>query len=264
MLVNIILYFLLFFLGICLGSFINVLVSRIQKEEKVGSSKSHCDHCHQKLAIRDLVPIISFLWLRGKCRYCHQKISIEHLVVELVMGLLLVIGLYHIASPFYLAQLSDWLYLVYYIVVMVLLLLIFLYDAKYQYILDQFSYPLIILGLISAFIWSNQWPWTLLAALVGGFWFLAQYYLSRGQWVGAGDIFLGIAMGLLVGWPWIFMALGIAYILGAIVSIYLLAARKAQWQSKMAFGPFLVIGTWLVLLWGEQIWQKYWQLIINL
>ncbi|PJA92731.1 MAG: hypothetical protein CO133_01610, partial [Candidatus Komeilibacteria bacterium CG_4_9_14_3_um_filter_37_5] len=207
MLLNIFLYFFLFILGASLGSFINVIVSRTAKEEKIVSTKSHSDCCGVLLKPWELIPIFSYLWQRGKCRSCRHRISSEHLVVETVVGLLFIIGLWQIAQPFYLASYQDWLYLLYYLAVVVFLVMIFLYDAKYQYILDQFSYPLIGLGVLNVIIFSDQWQLSLMAGLIGGAWFYGQYLLSRGQWVGAGDIFLGVAMGLLLGWPWIILAL---------------------------------------------------------
>ena len=139
----------------------------------------------------------------------------------------------------------------------VFLIVIFVYDLKYYLILDKVIIPAIIFSfIVNLFLGQNIWQ-MLLAAVVGGGFFLAQFVLSKGRWIGGGDIRLGALMGILLGWKLGLIALIAAYLFGSIVSIILLLKKKATRKSAIPFGPFLVIGTIIAIFYGNQILEWY-------
>lgn len=246
----------LFCLGAIFGSFANVLVDRGQKGKSLWG-RSHCDSCKKKLAWSDNIPVLSFLLLRGKCKYCRKKLSWQYPLVETGMGLLFVlIG--------YFGPLMNCMGMTFLLLVGFLLAVIFVWDLKYLIIPDQ----LIVTGLILTFcyyliLWMGVGvkldfvPMTFLDSLAGamivsGF-FAALFYISSGRWIGGGDVKIGFWLGFLVGWKMTYFLLLIAYVLGGIVAILLIINKSREMKSKIAFGPFLVVATMVVLLFGQRI-----------
>jgi prepilin signal peptidase PulO-like enzyme (type II secretory pathway) len=150
----IVLYVLIFFiLGTIVGSFANVLVERTIQQYTL-SGRSHCDHCHKQLKSFDLIPIFSYISLRGKCRYCHQKISIQHFVFEITYGVVftvtylliqndLFLANSYLHNPYSLPYLSNLFILIFYLIILSGLLALFVSDLKYYLLLDRIVYPLI-------------------------------------------------------------------------------------------------------------------------
>ena len=141
--------------------------------------------------------------------------------------------------------------------------MIFIYDFLYQEIPDHLTFPGIGFAFGFAIFYDKHWPLVVLAAAVGAGVFLIQYLVSRGEWIGAGDIRLGAFMGLVVGWPGIVAGLLGGYVLGAIVGILLLAGGKANMKSVLPFGTFLTVATFVVMLWGEQIINWYVKIVLG-
>jgi len=140
------------------------------------------------------------------------------------------------------------------------LLIIFVYDLRYYLILDQVIIPAVIIAFgANLFLGYSIWS-MLLAALVGGGFFWLQFIISRGRWIGGGDIRLGVLMGILLAWPQILTALFIAYILGSAISIFLLLRQRRDWGDKVPFGTFLTLATLLTMLYHGQLINWYWSL----
>ena len=136
----------------------------------------------------------------------------------------------------------------------VYLVLIFLYDLKYQEIWDRFTLiPAGVLFVISLFFKWHSWFDMLIGVLIGAGFFLLQYLVSKGKWIGGGDIRLGALMGIILGWQNTILALFLAYLIGAIVGLGLIIAKKKNRDSAVPFGTFLVIGTFVAMFWGERI-----------
>ena len=206
------------------------------------------------LAWEDLIPLASFLLLRGKCRYCEKPISWQYPLVELATGLLFV--------ALFIFGLSFFTY-----IIASLLILIFVYDLKHFIIPDKFVYPAI--GITFAFgIWNLEFgisaplAQSILAAIGAPLFFFAIYALSRGAAMGFGDVKLAFFMGLFLGWPNILVALFSAFFLGALVGIFLVLSRKKEWKSQVPFGPFLIAGTFFALFWGENVIRWYLNMIL--
>lgn len=213
-----------------------------------------CVHCGCQLTWSENIPLLSFILLHGKCRTCHKRIPADYFVVEFATPLLLVFAAsadlaYGISNP-----LHIWRDLFF----VALLVVVFVYDAKYYLILTRVVYGGAIVGFLINYFALHISPVNMLVgALAGAGFFWAQYVLSHGRWIGGGDVRLGFMMGVLLGWPNILVALFMAYVLGAVVSLGLLALRKKTLKSQLPFGTFLALGTFVALLWGSQIIHWY-------
>jgi prepilin signal peptidase PulO-like enzyme (type II secretory pathway) len=237
----------IFLLGLAVGSFLNCIIYRLEKNESFLKGRSYCPNCHHTLAWQDLIPIFSFLILRGKCRYCGKKISLQYPLVELSTGILFVL-IFNVAA-------FD-LRTIYYLIISCFLVIIFIYDLKHYIIPDKVIYPAIALTSIFNFKFLI-FKYSILSAFGSAAFFLLIFSISRGKWLGFGDVKLGFLMGLFLGFPKILVALFFAYLIGAIIGIGLVLAKKKTLKSEVPFGPFLVTGTFIALFWGNQLINWY-------
>jgi len=254
-------YIFIFLLGLAVGSFLNCVIYRLEKNENFLKGRSHCPHCKHILSWQDLIPIFSFLILKGKCRYCHQKISWQYPLVELATGILFVLVSQSTINNQQLTLFSI-LNLCYLLFVSCLLLIVFVYDLKHYIIPDKVIYPAIILTLIFnfKFLIFNQpliFKNATLSALGATIFFLLIFFISRGKWLGFGDVKLAFFMGLFLGFPKILVALFFAYLIGAIIGIGLVLIGKKTLKSEVPFGPFLVTGIFFALFWSNQLINWY-------
>jgi len=240
-------YLIIFVFGACIGSFLNCVIYRMRvsgrprREASFLRGKSFCPKCNHKLKWYDLIPILSFIGLRARCRYCRKKISWQYPLVEISTGLIFLLFIIY-----YLSFIS-FLYLA---IISCFLIIIFVYDLKHYIIPDEIIYPAIGIALIFNF-------GSILSAVgAGGFFFLL-WLISRGKWMGFGDVKLGFLMGLLLGFPNILVALFLAFLLGAVVGLGLIFAGKKKLKSQLPFGPFLVTGTFIALFWAQAIIKWY-------
>jgi len=214
-----------FLVGLCVGSFINMLVYRTAKNEGIGG-RSLCDCCKKQLNWYDNIPVFSWLALRGKSRCCGKKLSVSYPIVELITGILFVLNYYYIGY-----------------ILIFLLVYAATFDALYMYLPDWSTYTLIAIGLLFGHHFYS-------AIGASGFLFLI-YLLSKKKGMGLGDVFLAIFMGLFLGWPKIIVAFYCAFIIGALFSVVLMLLKKKKFRSEIAFGPFLILGTILAWWWGD-------------
>lgn len=254
--------FFIFLLGLAIGSFLNCLVWRLKNGESWRVGHSHCPHCRHTLRWYELIPVVSFFWQKGRCNYCGQSISWQYPLVELATAGLFLLAYWQI--PAGLAGAAGALFLLRHWFFVSILLTIFVFDLRYYLIPDQLSLSAIIIAfftipLISAAPIFNWHVYALgfISGIIGGGFFLLQYLISKGKWIGAGDIRLGILMGFLLGWQGLLLALSIAYVVGALVGLILVASKQKQWQSAVPFGPFLAGATIIILLFGQEILAFY-------
>lgn len=237
-----------FVFGAAIGSFCNVVIYRLRAGDSPLRGRSYCPHCKHQLSSNDLVPLFSYVILRGRCRYCKGSISAQYPLVELAMA---------IAAMALVLHFGIGLSTVLGIALTAFLLVIFVYDLRYQLILDRVSVPAMAIALL--FSWSLGRP--LLSSLVGGIlgagFFLLQYLASRGKWIGGGDIRLGAVLGLAVGWPLIAVNLVLAYLSGALIAIALIVFRRRTWSSMVPFGTFLSLSGFVTILWGTAMLEWY-------
>lgn len=243
---------MVFVAGTVVGSFLNVVILRTRAKTSVADGRSKCMGCQTALSPRDLVPVLSFCALRGKCRSCKVPISIQYPLVELSAGVL-----------FVLAFLNDGLGLSFVrdITFVSTLIVIFVFDLRYMEIPDRFTVPAMAFALLANLYLGFAWSSLVLGAIAAGGFFLMQYVLSKGKWIGGGDIRLGVLMGLMLGLPSTVAALFVAYVVGAVYAGWLLATKRASAESQVPFGTFLAVATVVVMLVGDQIVGWYLGLI---
>lgn len=243
---------LIFVAGTAVGSFLNVVILRTRVKTSVADGRSKCMSCQTKLTPRDLVPVLSFCALRGKCRSCKVPISIQYPLVELSAGVL-----------FVLAFLNDGLGLSFVrdAAFISTLITIFVFDLRYMEIPDRFTLPAMVFALVANLYLGVGFVSLLLGAIVAGGFFLAQFVLSKGRWIGGGDIRLGALMGLMLGLPNAVAALFVAYVVGAIYAAWLLATKRANAESQVPFGTFLAVATVVAMFFGDGIVGWYLGLI---
>ena len=275
---EIIFYTGFFVFGLIIGSFLNAVIYRIWAKRSFLKGRSFCPYCKHPLSWKDLIPLLSFLILRGKCRYCRKPISWQYPLVEISAGLLFVFSWSYIITEnnflsfnflppngelFSVLSLQNLLAVFYLLIVSSLLLVIFVYDLKHYIIPDQIIYPAIIIAGIFSFLplpeGFNKFSF-LSAVLAAGF-FLAIVLISRGKWMGMGDVKLAFFMGLFLGFPKILPALFLSFLIGAIIGTGLILAKKKTLKSEVPFGPFLIIGTFIALFWGKIIIDWYLNLL---
>lgn len=259
-----ILYLYIFVFGLIVGSFLNCLIWRLHTGEGLWD-RSHCPKCNQKIAWYDNIPVLSYLLLGAKCRHCNKNISWQYPVVELATGLLFVMSYYlnleslitnnglnfiiH-DSKFMIQQLESFF-------IIAVMIIIFIYDLRWYLILDKITIPSIIIIFITNLVLGVSWSIMLLAMVVGGGFFLLQFVVSRGKWIGGGDIRLGALMGVILGWPNILAALMISYVIGSVIGIGLMMFGKKKWSSEVPMGVFLTTGTLIVMFYGGKLISWY-------
>jgi len=258
-------FFLIFIFGLIVGSFLNCIIYRLEVGGSFLKGRSYCPNCKHILSWKDLIPIFSFLILRGKCRYCQKPISLQYPLVELATGILFVSTTYNLQ----LITLQHLLIISYQLLVVSCLVIVFVYDLKHYIIPDKIIYPAIGIAFlyqlfrILNFGHLNLFRiWDLGFGVLPSLFFLAIIIFSREKWLGFGDFKLAILIGLILGWPKILVALFFAFFTGAIVGLILIALAKKTLKSEIPFGPFLVIGTFLATFFGEKIIDFYLNLFL--
>ncbi len=240
-----------FVLGSCVGSFLNVVVYRLNHGLSPLKGRSFCPKCKKKILWRDNLPLFSFLLLKGRCRSCHSPISWQYPLVELATGSLTLLMVYF--SFLYLG--ASWLGVIYYLLITYALIALFVSDFLYQTIPDEIVYSATALALLWS-VFAHQWP-SLLAGVGAAGFFLLLAVVTRGKGMGMGDVKLAGLMGLFLGFPEIVVALALAFLTGAFAGVILILIGKKRFGEHIPFGPFLVNATWISLFWGLAIWQFY-------
>lgn len=230
--------------GLVLGSFGNVLIARVPHGKSIGG-RSACPGCNRTLRVVELMPVVSFLLQRGKCRGCGMRISWQYPLVELAAACLFLAAALLETSVLASVGLGIGLWGA---------LLVAVVDLRTQTIPDIFTL-LVFLGALLRWLPQGVIPW--LPALVGLAFFGLQWLLSRGRWVGSGDMLLAAALGALVGtWQLLVLLLFIAYILGALTASILLLRKQRRLAEHIAFGPFLVAALSITILWGRPLLER--------
>lgn len=257
-------------LGLIFGSFIDALVWRIHEQSQISKKKkatvpreltmlhgrSMCPNCRHTLAPMDLIPVLSWVMLRGKCRYCKKSIPWQIPVIELTTAALFVLSYLWWPVSMHglgLMQFCFWLaFLVGFVALTV-------YDLKWYILPNRIVYPLIGLAILEAVIslafFHSGWLLALgsvWGVLIASGIFYVLYQVSDGAWIGGGDVKLGVVLGIFLGGPLMsFMLLFLASVLGTLVSIPLLAVGRAKRSTLIPFGPFLIIATVILELFGS-------------
>jgi len=246
---------IIFVLGLCFGSFVNMLVYRTAVDYKLenkkfkvkGEKRSFCDYCGRQLKWYENIPVFSWLFLRGKTKCCHKKLPLSYPVVELMMAILFVVFVF-IGRP----QESP---LQFSLGLLIIIFLVFsaVFDLKYMILPDFSSIILIIISFLILLINKENIFLFILIALISSGFLLILNLITKGKGMGMGDVKLAIFMGLFLGYPKIILAFYVAFIVGAIVGLILMIFKKAKKKSQISFGPFLILGILVAWWWGEKI-----------
>lgn len=239
----------LFFFGLFFGSFLNVVADRLWNGESIVKGRSHCEKCHKPLSWFELIPVVSFLLQKGKCRQCHTKLSWWYPFSELVTG-----GAFAVVGVTFSPLMP--LHLFFMLSITACLLVIFFADWKYGIIPFPVVVVALLLSLLSLFLTTDQLLPHVLAGIGSGGFFLLIFLLTKGRGMGFGDVVYAFFMGILLGFPAILLGLYIAFLVGAVVSLALVALKKKKLHGDtIPFGPFLVFGTFILLVWGLPLIQ---------
>ena len=247
--------FFLFLLGLLVGSFLNVVIFRMEREESFVGGRSRCLACGTELHWYDNIPLVSFLMLRGQCRFCKKRLSWQYPLVELVTGFLF-------ASTVLIGQwYSGWLYLA----VMAVLIssicfavLITVYDLRFSLIPEVFLWGMNVSAfcyLLLHWVTGTELPGVFLpnvgssllgAVLAGGFFFILVFF-SKETWMGWGDVWLGLWGGMLLGLPLVQVFITLSFSLGAVVGLSLIFLRKKTLKTQIPFAPYILVSGFLLL-----------------
>ncbi len=284
---------ILFILGLVLGSFLNVIAVRYRPDGEIFGPKtiggrSRCPVCHKQLSWYELVPLVSYVLLGARCRHCKHLIAVHYPLVEIFSGLALLLPFllferWHVQTlilggvntAWFLPLAGVW------VVAALLLLLLALIDARWSIIPDSLNIAIAVLGAVKITIIILLNPFNggvgsflgsfamivgladavllnhIVAALAGALFFTAIIIWTRGEGMGWGDVKLAAALGLLLGYPDIIFALASAFFLGALYGIFTMLTRKKTIKEAVPFGPFIVLGAVVLVLWGERFLAWY-------
>ncbi len=241
-----------FIIGLAVGSFLNCLLYRLPKRKSI-LGRSYCPNCLHPLSLLDLIPIFSFLFLGGRCRYCRAKISLQYPLVELITGLLFLFAFIQLSYEFPVYNLRFIIFLLRNWFFISVLIFVFIYDLKYMLIEDIIVIPSIIVIFFLNLLGKIPFSLIFLGGITGLGFFLIQYILTQKKGIGEGDLRLGLLLGINFGWPKILIVLFISYLIGGFVALILLISGQKKLNSKIPFGPFLVIGSLISLFFDKII-----------
>ena len=237
-------------LGLCIGSFLNVCIYRIPREESISFPPSHCTSCGYRLKVKDLIPVLSYIFLRGRCRQCKEHISLQYPLIELTNALL------YICVYLKFGLSID---TIKYIIFVSLLLVIAVIDFKTTDVWTSttlFGLVVGILFIIIHWITSRKFP---VDNIIGGaigflvIWLIVKLTAGMGE----GDIDIALICGLFLGSKGAVITLFAGIVLGGLGGAIFLIRKKKSGKDEMAFGPYLAMGAFIAMMWGERIIDWY-------
>jgi prepilin signal peptidase PulO-like enzyme (type II secretory pathway) len=244
-----------FVFGLIIGSFLNVVILRLNTGRSIVHGGSRCARCDKALRWYELVPVFSFLALRGRCARCKQAISFQYPIVELVTAISFVVLFSRFVLPAFFS-ITAWFAFAWMLAVASLLIVIFVYDLRHKIIPDMAVYPLIVLGVIGIL-----WKWAMVSgylpgtALVGGVLvalpFFCLWFFSKGRLLGFGDVKLALALAWILGVQYSISSFVLSFWIGGIVGLFLIAlSHKYRMKSEIPFAPFLIAGAAVAVIGG--------------
>lgn len=250
------LYLIVIFLfGTFIGSFLGVIIDRLPRGESIARGRSYCESCKKKLTAIDLIPVVSFLFLRGRCRYCGKKLSLFYPTIEVITGLLFVIAAIHIGILYQVFSIWYAIELFYYFFILSSLIILFFIDLKHGILPFSIILPATIVTFLYLILNTRYEILGNVVAGLGAFlFFLFLFLVTRGRGMGFGDVVYVFFMGLVLGFPQIVVGLYSAFVSGACLSLILVWLKRKKIRGGIIpFGPFLVFGTLIALFFGQPI-----------
>ncbi len=248
---NLIMLLFVFVLGLFIGSFLNVCICRLPKEESIVFPPSHCPKCKKRLGIPDLMPVFSYLILRGRCRYCGDSISFRYPLVEILTGILFV------AVFFKFGAVPD---IFFHFIFISILVGVTFTDIETQTIHDYFPFTGIAAGILYG-LYSGSLTGSLVATAAGAGVFIIirslGKFLYKREAMGEGDVLLAAMIGAFLGPATLIVSIALSFLMGAVFSIILLASGAKKRGEEIPFGPYLAASAVIALFWGDAIWRWY-------
>ena len=246
-----------FLLGAMIGSFLNVCICRIPKGESIVFPGSHCPHCQHPIPFYDNIPVLSYLWIKGKCRSCHHAISLQYPIVEAVTAISSLLLFLNFGL--------SWSYLIYFVFTAALIVITVI-DLYHQIIPDVISLPGIGAGLLVSLVHPQITFFnSLFGVLLGGgsLFLVATVYqwLFKREGMGGGDVKLLAMIGAFLGWKAVILTILLSSLIGSVTGVVLMLIKGKDFKYAIPFGPFLSLGAILSLFYGEKIIR--WYLYLN-
>ena len=240
--------FLIIILGLFIGSFLNVVIYRLPKNQSLMYPRSYCPVCKEKLKIIDLIPILSYFINKGKCRYCGNKISFQYPLVESITAFLFLLTFlkYGLNTEF-----------IIYILLISSLICVSFIDFRYQIIPNEITFVFIPLGLIFSLIFKHMIFMNSLLGLIipSGLLLLIAFIYKSGM--GIGDVKLIGMIGVFLGWKFALISIFIGALVGSIYGIYIMFIGKGNRKTRIPFGPFISLGAVIMILYGNNLINIY-------
>ncbi len=252
--------------GLIFGSFFNVVILRLPKKESLGFPASHCPHCKRPIKPWENIPVFSFVFLGGKCAGCKGPISIMYPIVEALTGICGIVLYLFFIIPHSALGLMPWqtVTLCFQTIVLLLLIPISFIDMRHFIIPDILTLPGLVLGIMISFLPGPPSPLQCLLGIAAGggslflIGYLGELVFKKGEAMGGGDVKLMALCGAFFGWEISFIAIFIAALVGSLYGIILFFKGTLSSQNnKIPFGPFLAIGIWMSVLWGNVLIHAY-------
>lgn len=249
-------YVITFIFGAIVGSFLNVCIYRIPRHKSIVFPSSRCPNCNSPISVLENIPIVSYIFLKGKCRDCGENISVRYPVVECLNAIIYMVVLWRFGL--------NWYSLICMAFASAMIVITFI-DLDFQIIPDTITLPGILIGLAcSIFILIDPYNRpanigimnSVIGALIGGGSFYLIALLSRGG-MGGGDIKMMGMVGAFLGWKGVLMTTFIASLTGSVVGISLMVFKGKGRKAKVPFGPFLALGSLVSLFWGQELMRLY-------
>lgn len=239
-------------IGMCVASFINVVIDRVPRGENFVLGRSHCDHCGKLIKWYDLIPVLSYLVLKGKCRYCHNKIPIRGFFIEILGGMIGIFCFYRFGFTYEMMCIF---------VITMILLAITMIDLDTMIIPNELNLILFLIGFILMFIRHL----TVIDCFLGMICISLPMFLLNliiPDSFGGGDIKLMFASGIVLGWKYSLLATFIGIIIAGTYCVYLILKKKVDKKGHIAFGPYLSFGIFIALCYGQEIVSWYLNLLM--
>jgi leader peptidase (prepilin peptidase)/N-methyltransferase len=239
--------------GAMVGSFLNVCIYRLPKEESIVWPRSHCPACKKMIRFYDNIPLISYLLLRGKCRHCKESISLQYPLVE---------GITALSSLFLIMKFGPSLSYLFYFAFVAALIVITVIDLYHQIIPDVISLPGIGIGLLTSLIIPQITFFnSLMGILLGGgsLFLVATLYewIFKREGMGGGDVKLLAMIGAFLGWKAVILTIILSSLIGSITGILIMILKGKDFKYAIPFGPFLSLGAVIALFYGESLMRWY-------
>lgn len=254
-----------FLLGTIIGSFLNVVIYRFNTGKSIIYGHSICMTCNKSLRWYELVPLFSFLIQFGKCRRCKSNISLQYPLVEFGTGIIFSLTAYHFLPLIISSYWSFILFMVLFWFIFSILIVIIFYDIRHKIIPDNLVYSLIIISFLSIFIshesgllkLSLPSLWNILSGPLCALPFLLLWLISKGRWMGLGDVKLILAIGWLFPFTVALSSIIISFWIGAVVGIFIIlfSNKKVKLTTEIPFAPFLILGIFITFFFGIDIYS---------